>query len=222
MILRPLLSACLALTTLAASAVTVIFKGNGGLVNGKEEWTHQNAYVQVGALLEIGDPKSNVTPPAGYEFEAWHFGIAEGQVASVLTYYADPAVYVATYTKLPTYTIAFNPNGGSGSMAGIAMVCGTATNLTANAFTRTGYTFDGWATNKTGNVVYGDKARVIDLTRKDGATVTLYAHWTANTFTVTFDPNNGSAPSPASKTVTYGQTYGALPDSSRTGHTFDG
>jgi uncharacterized repeat protein (TIGR02543 family) len=51
----------------------------------------------------------------------------------------------------------------------------------------------------------------------------LYAHWTAVTYTVTFNPNGGGTPSPASKSVTFADTYGALPvDPGRTGYTFAG
>jgi uncharacterized repeat protein (TIGR02543 family) len=51
---------------------------------------------------------------------------------------------------------------------------------------------------------------------------TLYAQWTANTYTVTFDPNGGSTPVPTSKVVTYGSAYGTLATTSRTGYTFNG
>jgi uncharacterized repeat protein (TIGR02543 family) len=41
-------------------------------------------------------------------------------------------------------------------------------------------------------------------------------------YTVTFDAQGGTAPSPASKTVTYGATYGTLATTTRTGYTFAG
>jgi uncharacterized repeat protein (TIGR02543 family) len=50
---------------------------------------------------------------------------------------------------------------------------------------------------------------------------TLYAQWDAIKSTVTFDGNGGSTPS-ASITVTYGSTYGTLPNTSRAGYTFNG
>ncbi len=52
--------------------------------------------------------------------------------------------------------------------------------------------------------------------------MTLYAQWTANTYTVTFDANGGSTPAPTSKVVTYGAAYGTLATTSRTGYTFNG
>jgi len=55
---------------------------------------------------------------------------------------------------------------------------------------------------------------------KDG-TVTLYANWTANTYTLNFNPNGGSV-TPSSKTVTYDSPYGELPIPTRDGYTFNG
>lgn len=71
--------------------------------------------------------------------------------------------------------------------------------------TRTGYTFTGWG---------GDYTGVI----QDEVIVAMY---TANTYTVTFNPNGGIV-SPTSKTVTFGSTYGTLATTSRTGYIFNG
>ena len=49
----------------------------------------------------------------------------------------------------------------------------------------------------------------------------LTASWTANTYSVTFNPNGGSVSTPT-KNVTYGSTYGDLPTPTRTGYTFNG
>ena len=52
--------------------------------------------------------------------------------------------------------------------------------------------------------------------------MTLYAQWTANTYTVTFDANGGSTAVPTSKVVTYGGAYGTLATTSLAGYTFSG
>ena len=49
----------------------------------------------------------------------------------------------------------------------------------------------------------------------------LYAKWTANTYTVTFDANGGIV-SPATTNVTYGSTYGNLPTPTLADHSFAG
>ena len=75
------------------------------------------------------------------------------------------------------YTVKFNANGGTGSMANQSFTYGTATALTANAFTRAGYVFQGWATSASGAKIYNDKQKVQDLTTDSDAVVNLYAVW---------------------------------------------
>ena len=75
------------------------------------------------------------------------------------------------------YSVKFNANGGTGTMANESFTYGTAKALTANAFTRTDYTFQGWATSASGAKVYNDKQSVSNLTQTSGAVVNLYAVW---------------------------------------------
>ena len=95
------------------------------------------------------------------------------------------AIFVATAAA--SYTVTFNANGGSGSMASETASAPTA--LTANAFTRTGYTFAGWNTAANGSgTSYANGA-----TYPFSAGATLYALWTVNTpYSVTFNANGGS------------------------------
>ena len=46
--------------------------------------------------------------------------------------------------KPNVYTVTYNANGGSGSMANTKITYGTATALRTNAFTKNGHQFDGW------------------------------------------------------------------------------
>ena len=55
----------------------------------------------------------------------------------------DGQVIVAA---LPNHTVTFNGNGGTGSMSN--QIANVPTALTANAFTRTGYSFSGWNTRR--------------------------------------------------------------------------
>ncbi|MGB2738834.1 MAG: InlB B-repeat-containing protein, partial [Candidatus Nanopelagicales bacterium] len=85
------------------------------------------------------------------------------------------------------YTVTFDNNGGSGSMAN--QVANVPTALDANTFTRAGYSFTGWNTADDGSgTSYADGA-----TFPFTADQTLYAQWTAVlNHTVTFDNNGGS------------------------------
>ena len=100
------------------------------------------------------------------------------------------------------YAVKFNANGGTGTMADESLAYGIEKTLTANAFTRTGYTFQGWATSAEGAVVYSDKQSVSNLTTTAGATVNLYAVWKeANSLYMVIDLSGGS--SAKSYPVTY-------------------
>lgn len=88
------------------------------------------------------------------------------------------------------YAVHFdgNSNNIGGSMSDMpALTYGVAFKLTANAFTKTGYTFAGWALSADGEVVYRDEAEVSNLTTENNGTATLYAKWTPNQYTVTLD-----------------------------------
>ena len=86
-------------------------------------------------------------------------------------------VTAETVASTFTYSVKFNANGGTGTMENESFTYGTAKALTANAFTRTGYTFQGWATSATGAKVYSDKQSVNNLSTTADATVNLYAVW---------------------------------------------
>jgi len=106
--------------------------------------------------------------------------------------------------KANTYTVKFNANNGSGTMNNQSFTYDTAQNLTANTFTRTGYTFSNWNTKADGTgTTYANKASVKNLTSTSGGTVNLYAQWTAKTIVVTFNKNDGSGTT-ATQTFTYG------------------
>jgi len=84
--------------------------------------------------------------------------------------------------KNNTYTITYNANGGTGSnVTQSAVYNNTYTTKASNTFTKTGYTLAGWKTS----------ASATSATYSCGATatctgnVTLYAHWTINSYTLT-------------------------------------
>lgn len=76
-------------------------------------------------------------------------------------------------TPKTTYTVTFDANGGNGTIASISVEEGSEIELPENTFTKTGYSFAGWATSADGNVSYSDKAK-ISIT----GNIMLYAKWT--------------------------------------------
>lgn len=100
-----------------------------------------------------------------------------------------------------TYTVAYNANGGSGAPGKQTKTYGKTLKLSTTKPTRTGYTFQGWGTSSGDTSV--NYAAGANYTAN--ASITLYAIWKANTYTVTYDANGGSN-APGNQTKTYGVT----------------
>lgn len=90
-------------------------------------------------------------------------------------------------TPKTTYTVTFDANGGSGTIANISVEEGSEITLPKNTFTKSSYIFAGWATSADGDVSYSDKAKITVT-----GNITLYAKWTAITYTITYEPNGGT------------------------------
>ena len=78
---------------------------------------------------------------------------------------------------------------------------------------KTGYTLDGWYTDKDCTTAY-------DFSSKVTGDITLYAKWNINSYTVSFDSNGGS--SVATQSATYNTAASKPADPSKTGFTFAG
>ena len=122
-----------------------------------------------------------------------------------------------TIPMLPSYKVIYNANGGSGAPAIQTKWYGYVLTLSSTKPTRTGYTFQGWATSASGSVAYSAGSQYgVD------ATVTLYAVWKANTYTVSYNANGGSG-APSSQTKTHGVALTlSTTKPTRTNYTFKG
>lgn len=93
------------------------------------------------------------------------------------------------------YQVLFDKNdpAATGSMGSMSLSYSEKANLPPVGFQKTGYTFAGWATTPDGNWLYRDSQEVSRLVESDGSsTLTLYAVWTANSYSVIFDANDDS------------------------------
>jgi uncharacterized repeat protein (TIGR02543 family) len=177
------------------NSYAVAFNGNSGTGN------IPNQFI---AYLASANLAANAFTRTGYSFTGWNTA-ADGSGIS----YADGASYTmndaadvtlfAAWT-VNNYTVTFDSNGGSGTMTNQSIAFNAAANLTVNSFTRTGYSFTGWNTAADGSgISYADGA---SYTMSTAAGVTLFATWTANNYTVTFDAN-GSFGEMSDQTIAY-------------------
>ncbi|MFV0466204.1 MAG: InlB B-repeat-containing protein [Lachnospiraceae bacterium] len=89
------------------------------------------------------------------------------------------------------YEIAFDANGGIGTMVNQKCTFDVSAELNDNLFTRTGYDFVSWNTTKDGTgTTYSNKQTILNLV--DNGTITLYAQWKPYPYTVIYDANSGT------------------------------
>lgn len=132
------------------------------------------------------------------------------------------------------YQIAYNANGGSGSMSTSTFKKGVSTKTTANAFTRTGYTFTGWYVHRQKDdkwayspdgstsgggwhvkdgqpsgwkyILYGNQNSWTNGSSAHGDILTQYAQWRANKLYVRYNANGGTLASDSSYTLDSNKT----------------
>jgi uncharacterized repeat protein (TIGR02543 family) len=128
---------------------------------------------------------------------------------------------ITLYAKwdINAYTVTFNVNGGDSLGEGLdtrTVDHGVEIGALPEP-TRTNYSFAGWFTEAEGGTQYSDPSATVT------ETFTLYAHWTINTYTVTFNVNGGnSLGAGGTRTVSHGAAIEALPEPTRTNYGFDG
>ncbi len=205
--------------------------GTGNVISGAETASTEVDTDEKYATMFDNQGLPTVCSRTGYDFAGWYRGSSVNDamngadaVTNDTVNTAESGRYIAAHWTPHTYTIAFNANQGEGTMGSMSATYDASANLSKNQFTRTGYTFLGWSKDQSASTAdYADAGEVQNLTAEDGATVTLYAIWEANEYTVTFEPNGeNSEVITDSKTVTYDSTYGDLPTPTRTGYTFAG
>jgi uncharacterized repeat protein (TIGR02543 family) len=180
----------------AADTVTITFNSNGGT-----EVPAQS--------INSGEKAVKPTDPTktDFTFAGWYTDNTTFQKA----YDFNTAVSVSTtlYAKWAC-TVSFASNGGS-DVASAVVDANTTVSEPAPAPTKTGYTLAGWYSDSTLSTAYNFSSPVTK-------NLTLYAKWTANKYTVTFNSNGGSAVD--AKTVDYDTAVTAPAAPTKTGHTF--
>ena len=194
---------------------TITYELNGGKNSSKNPAT----YTVTTADFTLSKPTKT-----GYTFAGWYSDSAfKTKVTTIKKGTTGNRTFYAKWTQ-NKYSIAFNANGGTGTMSKISSVSySTKKTLPANTFKKTGYTFTGWNRKADGSsTAYADKASVSKLSSTNGATVTLYAQWKKNTYKITYELNGGknSSKNPATYTVTTADFTLLKP--TRTGYTFAG
>ena len=163
----------------------------------------------------VGEAGSKATKPtdptrSGYAFKGW---FSDKGLAQAYDFSSRVSRDTTLYAKweASSYTVTFNSNGGSAVKAQ-SVKYGAKASKPTNP-TKAGCTFNGW---------YSDKGltKAYDFNTAVKGSVTLYAKWTVNSYTVSFNANGGSAVK--SQTVKYGAKASKPADPTRSGYAFKG
>jgi uncharacterized repeat protein (TIGR02543 family) len=143
----------------------------------------------------------------GYTFVGWN-SMADGTGTNFGsgTTFTMPANDVVVYAiwSANAYTLFYNMNGGIGAIPGQPGSYQSLMTVSSTAPTRTGFTFSGWNTDPTGSG--GTDYTGGGTFNMPSSNVTLYAKWTAISYTLTYNANGGSG-SPSDATgLNYGST----------------
>lgn len=242
----------------SASAYTVTYNNNGGSGCSTTSVTYggkygtmceptRNGYVFIGWFDEnykdkplnyYADTYSDLKKAFGYDADALYnhyitYGKGEGRRISQyvkgdsFTGNANKTIYAGWYAQ--GYTISYNSNGGTGSMASDVVKTGGTATIKANEFTKKGYTFAGWTTKSDGtddgynwtgwsgtwNYVDGQYG----IANK---TLKLYARWTPKSYTISYNSNGGSGTMTSDTVSTGGSVTIKSNTFKRTGYKFVG
>jgi uncharacterized repeat protein (TIGR02543 family) len=192
---------------------TIIYNLNGGKNNTKNPSTY---YVTT-SNITLQKPTKK-----GYTFGGWYKDAKfKTKVTEIKKGSTGNKTLYAKWTAI-TYTVAFDKNGAtSGTMKSQSMKYDKEYTLTKNAYKRKGYTFTGWNTKKDGKgTAYTNLAKVKNL-KSSKSTLTLYAQWKKNTYTIKYELNEGtnSTKNPGTYSVTSAITF---KNPTKKGYTFKG
>ncbi len=196
-----------------ANIYTVTFNPNGGetLDPASKQVSYDSSY---GALATVAR--------TGYTFNGWFTAASGGSLVTTST----PVTATANHTlyaqwTINSYTVSYNGSDNTDGSPPSNQTKIYGINLTLSdqgSLVKSGYTFTGWNTAANGS----GTSYAAGASYTANASATLYAQWTANIYTVTFDPNGGVTPDPTSKLVTYDASYDALATTTRDGYNFNG
>lgn len=153
------------------------------------------SFDKVDGMTDIGFsvvklPAAELEPGATSTLELRFTPKSAGAVRQTISIAANDKVngtftFICKGTGISHRLITFHANGGSGSMTAQEVNPNSTVALNSNAFSRTGYSFDGWATTSEGGKAYNDGQNVSIGT----SSLNLYARWIKNDYKVTFLPN---------------------------------
>ncbi|WP_430867379.1 leucine-rich repeat protein [Demequina aurantiaca] len=170
--------------------------------------------------VKFGGPVSSISASAfsdptraNYTFAGWLDSVAGGAPTSTFPASTSGATTVSAQWLGDPQTMTFDPTSGSPAPSDQTVAYGDlATTPTAPAWS--GHTLSGWFDAATDGTEWDFATDTVD------ANITLYAQWSLDQHTVTFEPGNGDATT--TQDAAWGSAATAPTDPTWTGHAFTG
>ncbi|PKK96328.1 MAG: hypothetical protein CVV58_06915, partial [Tenericutes bacterium HGW-Tenericutes-3] len=185
-----------------------IYSGASNLISYNNDGTTTQVLVKSNVAMSAPEDPVKI----GYTFEGWYIDPSYVTLYDFEAPVTSNFILFAKFT-IKTNTITFDSNGGS---AVTAITEEFETDVFAPVDpTRVGYTFDGWFSDAGLTTPYV-------FTTMPASSITLYAGWTIETYTISYELYDGinDAENPASYTVATPTITLAAP--TKAGYTFDG
>jgi uncharacterized repeat protein (TIGR02543 family) len=177
--------------------------------------------VSAGSVLTGGSLSAPTAPTrTGYDFAFW--SATDGGSALTFPYSPPNTGNFTLYARWTAKTLAvtYDTQGGSSVTSGSTST-GGGISISPGSPTRSGYSFNGWFAGATGG-----SALTFPYAHGQTADFTLYAQWSAVTYTITYAKNGATGDlATASETFTTGNSAITLPGRGtlvKDGHTFAG
>ena len=204
---------------LRANQYTITYNGNGGMVNAESQAVYYDSVISSFATAYRN----------GYTFTGWNTASdGSGQtITAPYVYETDGDITLYAQYTANEYNVTFDKQGGTGGSDGVNTIYNSpmpsGTDITAP--TRTGYSFQGYYryANGVGTKYYNANMTSANNWNLLDDTI-LFAHWTANEYTVTLDQQGGTGGS-EQVNATYNNDMPSGSDiiaPTRTGYSFQG
>lgn len=150
---------------------------------------------------------SNTPTRTGYTFQGWATSSSSTTVAykAGASYTGNAALNLYAVWQINAWTVSYNNNGGTGTIANQTKTYGKALTLSnGSGFSKTGYILKSWNTNSAGTgTTYN-----LGASYTGNAALSLYAQWQINAWAVTYNKNTTDTVEsmPSNQTKTYNQT----------------
>lgn len=186
----------------------------------------------VSATYDSAMPEATAPTRTGYNFLGYYYNYTQyydESMNSIQTWDRTSATTLQAHWTAKKCTVILDADAvvttpGTASVNNVTYDQPMPTPEDLTAPTKTGYTFGGYYTGHNGSGTQYYTASMTSATNwleDTESETTLYAKWTANQYTVSFNARGGS-PTPGDITVTYDEEYGSLSTPTRYGFSFNG